>query len=140
MTLELSSLKKAITSLQEIIFKTEDEPFMEQLDEIAVRGLQAGVIQNFEFTYELSWKYMKRWLAINIGNAYVDGISRKELFRISAENLLIADVAAWLKYHEARNITSHTYNENTALEVFAIAKEFLQDAQNLYQNLEAKND
>ncbi|MDR1086879.1 MAG: nucleotidyltransferase substrate binding protein [Endomicrobium sp.] len=32
----------------------------------------AGVVQNFEFTYELSWKYVQRYLEINNQYRYDD--------------------------------------------------------------------
>ena len=75
---------------------------------------RAGVIQTFEFTYELCWKFMKRWLAENISPMAVDGIPRKELFRLAAESRLIADFNAWNDHHRARTLTSHTYDQRTA--------------------------
>ncbi|MFQ3548331.1 MAG: nucleotidyltransferase substrate binding protein [Armatimonadota bacterium] len=138
--LDLSSLKKAIISLDELLGKTTDVGFMNTLDDISKKGLKADVIQNFEFTYELCWKFMKRWLEINLGSTYVDGVPRNELFRISAEHRLIDNVENWFEYHKARNITSHTYNEIEADRVFNTAKSFISDAKILLKNLEAKND
>jgi len=79
--------------------------------------IRAGVIQNFEFTYELSWKYMKRWIEMNVDPIAVDGVTRRELFRQAAENMLITDVEKWMEIHQSRNRTSHIYDENVADEV-----------------------
>jgi nucleotidyltransferase substrate binding protein (TIGR01987 family) len=102
--------------------------------------IKAGVIQNFEFTYELCWKFMKRWLEENMGAAYVDGVTRRELFRLSTESKLIADVDQWMEYHEARNETSHTYDQDAADEIFQVAKTFFSDAQKFTKSIEEKND
>lgn len=138
--LELGSLKKAIDSLEKLLFRTEEKEIMKNLDKIMVNGLRAGVIQNFEFTYEISWKYMKRWLEINIGSSLVDGVSRRHLFRLAIEHHLINDVDTWMDYHIARNKTSHTYNEDTAEYVYNTAKKFLVDVKIFYEVLDKKND
>ncbi|KLO21693.1 hypothetical protein X275_05795 [Marinitoga sp. 1197] len=140
MALDISSLEKAINSLDTLIQKTNDNEFMESLDVTFRYGIKAGVIQNFEFTYELCWKFMKRWLEENIGKIYVDGIPRKELFRLSYENKLIDNVQKWFKYHKYRNLTSHTYNIEIAEEVFEVSKEFINDAKFLLERLKEKND
>ena len=54
---------------------------------------------------------MKRWLEENVGSASVDGVPRRELFRLAAESRLIADLPRWMEFHQARNQTSHTYEE-----------------------------
>ena len=138
--LELNSLKHAIDSMSELLNRTYDTKLMTSLDEVTQNGLKAGVVQNFEFTYELCWKFMKRWLENNVGASYVDGVSRKELFRIAAENLLIEDVERWMEYHKARNETSHLYDEDVADLVFEAATDFIHDAKKLLANLEARND
>jgi len=139
MILELSGLKRAVESLERAV-ETTASPEAEALSERAREVLRAGVIQNFEFTYELCWKFIKRWLERNIGATYVDGVTRRELFRRGAENALIDDVDGWMDYHHARNETSHTYNQDTAEEVFEHAKRFLGDAKALLAILEKKND
>ncbi|KAF2955128.1 nucleotidyltransferase substrate binding protein [Marinitoga sp. 38H-ov] len=140
MPLDLSSLEKAINSLDELIKKTNDKEFMDSLDVIFRYGIKAGVIQNFEFTYELCWKFMKRWLEENIGRAYVDGITRKELFRLSYENKLIENIENWFEYHKYRNLTSHTYDLEIAEEVYNISKDFIKDAKILLERLKERND
>ena len=109
-------------------------------DQVVVDGLISGVIQNFEVCYELAWKYIKRYLELNLGSSYVDGTSRRELFRLACESLLIDDVDKWMIYHRARNETSHTYDGVTAGEVFILSQQFIHDIKKLLQNLEARND
>src|SRR3954471_15820241 len=99
MPLVLNSLKKAVESLEKAVTVYSAAADRAQLEKDVLR---AGVIQNFEFTYELSWKFMKRWLEENV-SATVDGMTRKELFRLAAENKLIEDVEAWFRYHRSRN-------------------------------------
>ena len=140
MSLDLSSLKKAISSLESALNFAGSEDQLAGLTADQKDVIRAGAIQNFEFTYELCWKFMKRWLDNNLGSAYVDGLTRKELFRIAAEHQLITLVDHWIKYHDARNETAHTYDEDKAQEVFEAAQKFLADAKELLKNLEAKND
>jgi nucleotidyltransferase substrate binding protein (TIGR01987 family) len=140
MKLDLSSLRKAVESLERTLAVANDKSFMSGLSDDQKDTIRAGVIQNFEFTYELCWKFMKRWLEINLGSAHVEGVSRRQLFRLAAESRLIGDVDEWMEYHDARNETSHTYNEGTAEDVFGTARDFLADAARLLKALEARND
>jgi len=139
MKLDLSSLRKAIESLEKTL-KVADSSITAGLDNDTKDAIRAGAIQNFEFTYELCWKFMRRWLEGNLGSAYVEGVTRRELFRLGAENRLLTDVDQWMEYHDARNETAHTYDEDTAEDVFETAREFLGDAKKLLQALEARND
>ena len=140
MNLDLSPIKMAVKSLEEAVLNGCDATFMSSLTQSQRRLIIAGVIQNFEFTYELSWKFIKRWLSENVGSTYVDGVTRRELFRLGAQSQLIADVDEWMVYHKARNQTSHTYDEKTAQEVFETAVEFVHAAKRLFEQLEVKND
>lgn len=113
MALDLSSLRKAVGSLERAI-NVANAIIEGAVDTDQEKVIRAGVIQNFEFTYELCWKFIKRWLEENAGGSAVDGLTMKELFRLVAEKQLIKDVEAWFEYHKQRNKTAHTYNENTA--------------------------
>ncbi|HHJ07564.1 MAG TPA: nucleotidyltransferase [Anaerolineae bacterium] len=140
MPLDLSGFQKAIDALTGAVTEVNNPQFMNALSSRQQSIVQAGVIQHFEFTYELCWKFMRRWLLENIGRVYVDGVSRRELFRLAAENRLIEDVDAWWGYHKARNLTSHIYNEEIADDVFAAAEDFLPHAKALLKALKARND
>lgn len=139
MSLELSSFKKAVAALEELVLRVKNKDFT-KLDEVMRKGLQAGVVQNFEITYELSWKFMKRYLEEQLGSSYVDGVSRADLFRLAAEQHLIDDIKKWRKYHEYRNLTTHTYDEEIADEVFKVAVTFVAEVKKLLTALEARND
>lgn len=137
MSLHFDSLTKSIGNLERSI-KTANR--VDESDEDLKETVRAGVIQHFEVAYEVSWKMLKRWLKENIGTASVDGVTQRNLFRLGSENRLIADVERWMEYHEARNSTSHTYDEDAAENVFAEATEFVHDAKHLLKMLEARND
>ena len=139
MPLDLSSLEDAICALDEALVFAQSA-MVAALTTAQQNTVRAGVIQCFEFTYELAWKFMKRWLEHDHGSVYVDGITRKSLFRLAAEYQLIDDVSAWFVYHQARNKTSHTYASKTALEVYQITPGFLDDVQGLLCQLQLKND
>lgn len=115
-TLDLSSLTKALESLDVALAKDKDE------------FIRDSVIQRFKFTYELSWKFLARHLAFDLESENVDKFSRRDLYRIGAEKGLIRDAAVWFEYHTARNITSHTYNVSLADQVYEVAKRFSLDA------------
>ena len=138
MTLDLSALRQAVGSLDSAL--TTADPAVLSHRPPAERALmKAGVIQNFEFTYELCWKFMRRWIGANIEPAIAEGVPRRELFRLAGQNGLIMDVERWMEYHEARNLTAHTYNTARAEEVLAVVRKFSEDARRLLAALESRN-
>jgi nucleotidyltransferase substrate binding protein (TIGR01987 family) len=138
--LELSSLQIAVAALAAVLARSDDADLMSHLDDVTRNAIRAGVIQHFEFTSELCWKFIKRWLEMNISATAADGVTRRELFRLGAENRLIDDVEQWMRYHEARNVTSHTYQPEIAERVYNTAHDFTRDAARLLAALEARND
>ena len=88
------------------------------IDEI----LKEGVIQRFEYTHELAWNVMEDFL-LEIGNVKTYGSkdATREAFKVG----LIDKGDVWMEMIMSRNKTSHTYNEDTADEIFSkIIKEY----------------
>jgi len=120
--LDTTSLRRALKSFESAIRIYQALGDVPE-DEKAVIG--AGVIQNFEFTYKLCWKFMKRWIEMNVDPLSVDGVTRRELFRMAAENKFVIDVNKCMKFHKTRNLTSHTYDEEVAGDILAVTFEAL---------------
>jgi len=133
--LDITHLKNAVDALQSCINDYNEHA----AEENSLReSLRSGVIQNFEIAYELSWKFMKRWLAFNVGNSVVDGIPRFELFKLAGENALISNPEIWFDFHDARNKTSHEYGEEVAEAVLEYALKFLPYSKEFLEALEKK--
>jgi len=75
---------------------------------------QQGLIQAFEFTHELAWNVLKDYLE-EMGIAGI--IGSKGATREAFKNGLISDGESWMEMIRARNLSSHTYNQDTANEV-----------------------
>jgi nucleotidyltransferase substrate binding protein (TIGR01987 family) len=75
---------------------------------------KAGLIQFFEMTFELAWNTMKDYLE---EEGFLNLNSPRETIKKAFEIELITDGHTWLKALEDRNLTSHTYDEETASEV-----------------------
>ncbi len=96
MPLVLESLEKAVASYEKAVAFALNTDKMDLFEDDEKNTIRAGVIQNFKFTFELCWKFMKRWLVTNyFEDSTLDGISKKELFRISSEHKLIEDTEKW---------------------------------------------
>ena len=130
--LDFSSLEKAIAQM--------DAGLQEALATPGSELLRDGVIQRFEYTYELSWKMLKRYLEATLPNPEeVDGMSFQALIRTGSEQgLLLSGWDSWVRYRKAHGATSHAYDEEKAREVFRIVPEFLQEARYLLDRLTGK--
>jgi nucleotidyltransferase substrate binding protein (TIGR01987 family) len=131
--LDLTSLAKAIGQLEAgltILAKDEENTL-----------LRDGVIQRFEFTYELSHKMLKRYIEAASANPQeVDAMSFQELIRVGSEQgLLISGWDKWRDFRKARGTTSHTYDEAKATEVLSVVPDFLSEAKYLYEQIAKKN-
>lgn len=130
--LDISSLIKALRSLQRAVDRSLAEPEDEEVRD--------AVIQRFEYCYELCWKMLKRILERESPvPAEVDRMSFRELIREGGERGIIAHVEHWMEYRSQRNITSHIYDEEKAASVYGTALRFLPDAQDLLVELQTRN-
>jgi nucleotidyltransferase substrate binding protein (TIGR01987 family) len=102
--------------------------------------LRDAVIQRFEYSYELSWKMLKRHLEQVVPDpGAVDQWSFQELIRAGAERGLIAAVEPWIEYRYQRSMTAHVYDEQKARRVHESARSFIVDARALLAEVERRN-
>lgn len=93
---------------------------------------KAGVIQYFEFTFELGWKTLKDYLQ-EMG---VEVRFPRDTIKEAFTNGLIQDGDLWLDMLEKRNQMSHTYDEFTANQSFQMVRdEFIYGIEQLYTKL-----
>lgn len=94
-----------------------------------------GIIQRFEFTFELSWKLMKSYLEYE----GIDVNSPRSTIRKAFENKLIDDGDAWIDMMVDRNKTSHTYDREAALEIYNNIKrnhiKYLKDLKSKFEEI-----
>ena len=133
--MDFTKLRQAIESL-ETALRCSQMPLLADVDENLPNIVRAAVIQHFEFTFELSRKMLERLLSEELGSSAVKQMTNKALFRVAAERLLIEDPLLWFTYLDARNKTSHTYNESVADDVYEKTSAFLGDAKKLLVALE----
>lgn len=128
--LNLEPLQKALKQLEKGLLRSQ-----KNLDDEELRD---GAIQRFEYTYGLACHFIKRYLEYSVDTPVViDTLSFPELVRTAWEQgLLKSSWDVWHKYREARNNTSHVYDEKKAKSVYAVIPEFLAEVTYLYQQLQ----
>ncbi|TCP96588.1 nucleotidyltransferase substrate binding protein (TIGR01987 family) [Cricetibacter osteomyelitidis] len=126
-----------ITPLKNVVLRL-DEGLKRYQSDISDTQIRDGLIQRFEFTYELSHKMLKRYLeSVSPTPDLFDKISFQELIRRANEqDLLLGNWTDWRQYREIRSRTGHTYDENIAVEVVADIPKFLTEAIYLTEKLE----
>ncbi len=74
-----------------------------------------GVIQRFEYTFELAWKTLRDYM--RFGGIETD--LPRDVIKQAFANRLITDGAVWIEMLESRNVMSHTYDEKSFELVYA---------------------
>ena len=129
MALDITPLANATARLREALARHRAEPQDEQLRD--------GLIQRFEFTYELSHKTLRRYLQERSPSSEeVARLSFAELIRAgNAQGLLRAEWPAWRRFRDIRTRTTHTYDAETAAVVVAEIPAFLDEVEYLCAEL-----
>lgn len=130
MNLIIAPLENATKRLAEGLVRYQQDISDEQIRD--------GLIQRFEFTYELSHKLLKRYLEATSANpSEFDTLSFSEFIRTANERgVLKGDWSDWRVYREMRNLTSHTYNEKVAIKVVKDIPKFLAEIEFLVKKLQ----
>ncbi len=127
--IDFTPLARALARLEEGLALARADP--------ASDIIRDGVIQRFEFTYELSWKMLKRHLErVTADTGQADAMTFFQLIRAGSERGLVrSDVHEWKRFRDARGITSHVYDPDKALEVFAVIPDFAEEVRYLLERL-----
>lgn len=130
--LDIGPLEKAIERLDEGLKR-----YQQDVTDLQIRD---GLVQRFKLTYELSHRMLKRYLKYTSANPeQYDTLPFQDLIRSANEKgLLKGDWPAWRSYREMRGRTSHTYDENVALQVVAGIPDFLEEAYHLRDQLRSR--
>ena len=111
-------LRKANASLLKAMERSKKTP-----DDLEIRD---ACIQRFEYTYELSVKTIKRYIEAEMPiTDPIDQMNYRDLIRVAFETGLIHQVEPWFNYREARNQTSHAYDEIKAQFVYDMLPDFM---------------
>jgi len=102
------SYKKALAALERSVEAAKSR----SLNELEEQGL----IQGFEFTFELSWKLLKDYLE---SKGFKDFHGSKDTFKLAFQEGLISDGELWMEMIENRNRSSHTYDLNIAKQIIS---------------------
>lgn len=101
---KIENFLKAVNRLKEAVERYKNN----RTDDIA----RDAMIQRFKFTFELSWKAMKEYM---IDQGVRNEMQfPKQVLKSAYENRIIDDEKTWLAMLEARNSTSHIYDDRAA--------------------------
>ena len=112
----LSNYRKAVTKLsQSVEYIQKMKQINSELDIVLDEMIKEGLIQRFEYTHELAWNLMKDYASFQ-GNSTIGGSrdATREAFQLQ----IIENGKIWMDMIGSRNKTSHTYNEDTAKEIY----------------------
>lgn len=122
-------LKNAIESLKIASKLLQDSTKDDSLNIDLHKALRDACIQRFEFCVELSWKTAVKALGLEIKSPNI-------AIRDMARNNLIDDTDMWFDLLVARNKTSHTYDEDIAVEVYTMTQKSIVHFENLCKKIE----
>ncbi len=125
----IQAFEKAILRLEEGLAR-----YQQDVDDTQIRD---GLVQRFEFTYELGHRMLKRFLEYASPTPeQFDAMAFHDIIRTANEQgLLLGNWTNWRRYREMRGKTSHTYDEAVAHEVVAGLPAFLEEARYLRDQL-----
>jgi nucleotidyltransferase substrate binding protein (TIGR01987 family) len=67
-----------------------------------------GVVQRFEYTFELAWKTMKDYL--EYGGVAISPVTPRQVIKEAFAARVIADGQVWIDMLDHRNLLSHIYD------------------------------
>jgi len=120
-----SNYRKALARLADAVALAEER----ELSDLE----QQGLIQGFEFTFDLAWKTLQDILRER--NKLDANGGPNPIITSSFDNEYIKDYEAWKAMKKSRDLTSHSYDEETAND---IADKIVNQYHSLFIQLETR--
>ncbi len=132
--LDLGPLQRALERCTEGLLLLRERP-----GESIIRD---GVIQRFEFTYELAHKTLRRYLRMTLATPGVlEEMAFQDLIRTGyAQGLLLHSWEQWRGFRQCRTNTSHAYDEVKAQRVVESVPAFVEEVRFLLAALRRRAD
>jgi len=106
---KLGNYKKALARLEEALAEKEPDQYVYD-----------AVIKRFEFTYELAWKLLKAFIEYKGGE---DVRFPRDIFKEAYAKGLLENSEVWLSMLQDRNLSSRTYSQERAMEIYNRVKD-----------------
>ena len=139
LNIDTEYLKKCIAAIEHAYIKLEKI----QSEEIEYEIYRSAIVKEFEIILEQSGKLLKKAIRPYFhSNKAADQLNFKDIFRHAGLHSLLTldEVERWLVYRDNRNATSHDYGEEFANETLKLIPQFIVDAKNLADVLDAAQD
>lgn len=121
----IEELKKALKTLDDALKFSQKS----RADDVQFKIARDACIQRFEYCIELAWKVSMKKLGSTIQFP-------KPAVREMARADLIQSAEKWLDFVEARNNSSHSYDEDVAAQIFSQIIVFYDEANLLIERLQ----
>jgi len=96
-----------------------------------------GVVQRFEYTFELAWKTLKDYL--EEGGLVISPVTPRQVIKEAFAAKVLPDGGVWIKMLDNRNLLSHTYDFSVFEQaVRAISEYYLPAMAKLHQSFADK--
>lgn len=116
---KLEDLELALKSVKDGLNRVKDD-----LD-------RDGLIQRFEFTFELLWKTIQEYAKFK----GIEVVSPRDAFRIAGELKLIDNPNVWFDFLKDRNLTTHLYSDDEAAKIASHIPNFVAETEKLISKI-----
>lgn len=117
----LEQFGKALQRLEEALQRSADN------DSLVIDA----TIQRFEFTFELCWKTLKK----KLNEEGIDAATPRNVLQKAYAAGWLENEQIWLNMLRDQNLTSHTYREEQALDIFARIPSYCREFRKLYTSI-----
>lgn len=139
MSEDILKLRASVNLLEEAIAISADKiPTSTKIDPIP-RVLRAGVIKIFENTFDIAGEFITNWLKDKTLVNEFRLLTSKDIFFFAGQSNLISNPTDWNRFFEFRRISSKSFNQKNASQIYKVALEFFPAVKTLLAKLDTAN-